>query len=92
MNNIATEKLDRVKSVADEASKVDSVAESSNSVKSVKADIKKCKVLYWNKHDTNFAFRYDNKNIQITLPKPPKKCGDFVRIKCVGEKYEIVAD
>lgn len=91
MNKIATEKTNSVKSVADEAIEVDSVAESLNSVKTVKSDVqKKCKVVYWNKYSRNFAFRYDDNDIQITLPKPLKKCGDYIQVKCVNGKYEVV--
>ena len=90
MDVIATENLDNVESVADETNKVDSVAEPSKSVKKQKQNIKECKVLYWNKDSRNFAFQYDDKQIQITLSEPLKICGATVKVKFADGKYELL--
>ena len=86
----ATEVLNSVESVADETIKVDSVAEPSRPVKKQKTITKDCKVLYWNKDSRNFAFQYDDKQVQIVLSEPLKVCGATVKIKCTDGKYEIL--
>lgn len=90
MDVIATEMLNSVESVADETIKVDSVAEPSRPVKKPKSITKDCKVLYWNKDSRNFAFQYDDKQVQIVLSEPLKVCCATVKIKCTDGKYEIL--
>ncbi len=90
MDTIATEMLNSVESVTDEAIKVDSVAAPSKTVKKSKAVVKDCKVLYWNKHSNNFAFQYGDKKIQIVLPEPLIECGETVSVKYTDGKYEIL--
>ena len=90
MDKNVTEELGVVEPVTEETVGVDSVTEEPKRAKKQKALVKKCKVLYWNKYSRNFAFQFDDKNIQITLPVPLKKCGDVVNVKYTDGKYEIV--
>lgn len=85
-----TEVLNGIESVADETIKVNSVTETSRHVKKQKTIIKDCKVLYWNKDSRNFAFQYEDKQIQIMLPEPLKICGTTVRVKFTDGKYELL--
>ena len=86
----ATEVLNSVESVTDETIKVDSVAEPSRHVKKQKTITKNCKVLYWNKNSRNFACQYEAKQVQIVLSQPLKTCGEFVKIKFINGKYELL--
>lgn len=90
MDVIATEMLNSVESVADETIKVDSVAEPSRHVKKQKPIIKDCKVLYWNKDSKNFAFQYEDKQVQIMLSEPLKTCRTTVKVKFTDGKYELL--
>ena len=90
MDFFATEILNSVESVADETIKVDSVAEPSRPVKKSKSIVKDCKVLYWNKDSKNFAFQYEDKQIQIVLSEPLKACGATVKVKFTDGKYELL--
>ena len=86
----ATEVLNSVESVADETIKVDSVAEPSRPVKKQKTVIKDCKVLYWNKDSRNFAFQYEDKQVQIMLSEPLKTCSATVKVRFADGKYELL--
>lgn len=90
MDVIATEILNNNESVTDKAIKVESVAEPSKLVKKLKPIIKNCKVLYWNKDSKNFAFLYDNKEIQIVLSEPLKMCGATVKVEYTDGKYKLL--
>lgn len=86
----ATDMLDSIESVTDETIAVDSVAEPSKSVKKQKKNVKECEVIYWNSNDKNFAFKYENKNIQIVLKEPIKECVSTVKVKFENGTYEIM--
>ena len=90
MDVIATAILNSIELVADETIKVDSATEPSKLVKKPKSIIKNCKVLYWNKDSKNFAFQYDNKEIQIVLSEPLKKCGATVKVEYTDCKYKLL--
>lgn len=90
MDNIATEVLNSVESVADETIKVDSVAAPSKPVKKSKAVVKDCEVLYWNKDSRNIAFQYEDKKIQLVMPCLLDKCGSTVKVRYTDGKYEIL--
>ena len=90
MEVIATEILNNNESVTDKTIKVDSVAEPSKLVKKTKSIIKNCKVLYWNKDSKNFAFQYENKEIQIVLSEPLKTCSATVKVEYTDGKYKLL--
>lgn len=91
MDTIIKEVSNSVESVTDNVcAKKTSVTDPSKTVKKNKSNIKECKVLYWNKYSTNFAFEYNNKPIQITLSSPLKNCGKTVKIGFENGSYELI--